>query len=126
MDAITNDYSPAYIFFTGSERILKSTRRIRQGETIVHLKGPPLTRPDKYSIQIAHGVHIDCQYSLAGYINHSCKPNAAVRGTRIVAWECIPAGEQITIDYRKTERFPLAEPFACACGHCNGETLNIV
>ena len=50
------------------------------------------------------------------YLNHSCRPNAAVTRRRtVVALTSIPAGEEITIDYSTTE----ADPYwsmACSCG----------
>lgn len=106
---------PAYILFNAAERSLVSARRIRQGETIANLPQAILTVPDKYSLEIHPGVHVDCEMSMVGAINHSCAPNAYVKDTRIVAWNCIAPGEEITIDYKATEH-KLAVPFDCKCG----------
>ena len=73
-----------------------------------------LDSPDKYSIEATPGLHIDCRGSLAGAINHSCKPNAAVRLFRVVAFQCIQENEEITINYLKTEH-DMAAPFRCNC-----------
>lgn len=109
------DQVPAYIWLNGFERSLKATRRIRQGEVIVNLPITILTMPDKYSLEIYPGVHVDCETSMAGAINHSCAPNSYVKDTRILAWNCIAPGEEITLDYKATEH-KLAVPFDCKCG----------
>lgn len=116
-----NEEAPAYIFFDGKQRMLKATRRIRQGETILYLPSLVRRTPDKYSLEIHPGLHINCEFSMAGAINHSCEPNASVTQERIVAWACIQPGEEIKIDYKKTEQ-KLAEPFNCNCGakNCRG------
>lgn len=95
-------------------RRLVATENIYVGRTIVLLPMKSLTEPDRYSIEASPGAHIDCTDSLAGAINHSCNPNARMRHFRIVAWECIKAGEEITIDYRVTESH-IAFPFTCRC-----------
>lgn len=102
-------------------RSLTATEKIRMGETIVDLPSVCQPNPDKYSIEIIEGVHVNCTDHPVGAINHSCDPNAAVRRGSIVAWRCIEPGESITIDYKKTER-NLAEPFHCIClsKHCRG------
>lgn len=111
---------PAYILSDGDYRSLRATRRIRQGETIVDLPKIPLTAPDKYSLEIYPGVHVDCSQSKAGAINHNCSPNAFVKDTRVVAWKCILPGDEITLDYKITEN-KLAAPFNCDCGpSCRG------
>jgi hypothetical protein len=115
------DHVPAYIFFDGFHRTLKATRRIRQGETVVILPESPISMPDRYSLEIYPGIHIDCSQSMAGAINHSCSPNAFVKDSRIVAWTCILPGDEITLDYKITEQ-KLASPFECKCGYygCRG------
>lgn len=98
------------------ERGLKALKDFHQGETIMSLPNIFLNEPDKYSIEVKPGIHVDCTSFAAGAINHSCTPNAAVRDWRIVAWSCIQTGDPITINYKKTER-NLAAPFDCRCGH---------
>jgi hypothetical protein len=110
------------IQFDGLHRKLVALKDIMLGEVIVTLPLTTQCEPDMYSIEASPGVHIDCSQSLAGACNHSCKPNASVRHFRIIAWECIKAGDEITIDYRKTE-YKLAVPFMCQCGYCDGKEI---
>jgi len=53
------------------------------------------------------------------YINHSCKPNAGLKGgRRVIAIRDIKPGDEITIDYSTTE----ADPYwrmECSCGESN-------
>lgn len=53
------------------------------------------------------------------YINHSCKPNAGLRGRKtVVAMKNIKKGNEITIDYSITEDDP-SWKMRCDCGHDN-------
>lgn len=103
-------------------RAIFATEKIRQGETIFELPHATVQYPDRYSLEASPGIHVDCTHSPVGAINHSCKPNASVRNFRIVAWSCIEPGEEITLDYKKTEN-KLAEPFNCNCGFCDGKRI---
>lgn len=100
---------------------LFATERISQGKVIMFLPKESQPLPDMYSIEVMPGIHINCADSPAGSLNHSCDPNAFVRDCRIVAWACIAPGDQITIDYKKTEQ-KLDAPFDCKCGaaKCRG------
>ena len=102
-------------------RKLYATEDIRQGEEIIGLPSIGMSQPDMYSLEVYPGVHVDCSQSLVGAINHSCEANAAVKGFSIIAWSCIKAGEEITLDYKRTEN-KLAAPFNCFCGSkkCRG------
>lgn len=102
-------------------RTLRATEKIRMGETIVELPQVSQPNPDKFSIELAPGIHVDCSKSIVGAINHGCEPSAAIRRGNVIAWKCIEPGEDITIDYKKTEQ-KLAEPFDCQCGSkfCRG------
>ena len=53
------------------------------------------------------------------FINHSCKPNAGLRGkATVVAMKNIKKGEEITIDYSITEEDPYWK-MDCNCGEKN-------
>jgi len=50
------------------------------------------------------------------FINHSCSPNAGIRGQVVlVAMRPIAAGEEVTFDYAMADSTPYDE-FDCACG----------
>lgn len=100
---------------------LFATEEIRQGEKICGLPIQTQENADRYSIEAQDGLHVDCSASPVGMMNHSCAPNAAVFNWKIVAWTCIKPGDEITINYKRTES-KLAEPFLCACGHCKEGT----
>lgn len=106
------------IYIENGYQSLRASKDFRQGEHIVNLPTILIEKPDKYSVEISPGVHVDCSDSPAGAINHSCDPNSAVRKGAIVAWNCIKAGDEITIDYKRTEQ-RLASPFDCNCGYKN-------
>jgi len=112
------------IFFGEGQRSLVALKDFHQGEVIIELPQATLNGPDMYSIEVLPGIHVDCSFSPAGAINHSCDPNAAVRKNYIVAWNCIKEGDQITLDYKRTEH-KLAAPFDCKCGSkkCRGRIV---
>lgn len=98
---------------------------IAAGEAIVEIDGDVTDRPSRFSVQIDDASHIEVaagedlatsiERSPWRFLNHSCAPNAAIRGRQVVATAAIAAGEEITFDYNTTE-FDLAAPFACHCG----------
>lgn len=58
----------------------------------------------------------------ADWINHSCDPNAGIRGqVSLVAMRRIARGEEICFDYAMTDSSPYDE-FSCHCGapECRG------
>lgn len=109
------------VFYDNGYRTLRALKDFHQGEYILDLPSVTLTAPDRLSIEVLPGIHVDCAQSPAGAINHSCEPNAAVRKGSIIAWACIKRGDEIKIDYKKTEQ-NLAVPFDCNCGskNCRG------
>lgn len=59
----------------------------------------------------------------ADFINHSCNPNAGLRGQVVLVAMCpIAPGEEITFDYAMADSTPYDE-FICACGaeNCRGK-----
>lgn len=102
-------------------RTLRALRDFHQGEYLFDLPQVLMSSPDMYSLEVIPGVHVDCSSSPAGAMNHSCDPNAAVRKGAIIAWSCIKAGDEIKLDYQRTEQ-KLAAPFDCNCGskNCRG------
>lgn len=98
---------------------------IAAGEVILTFVGASARRPDRYSIQVGRRTHrvppadLPPDTAVAEYgwrfLNHSCAPNAWVRGLELVALADIPAGGEITFDYDTTE-WDMAAPFLCGCG----------
>ncbi len=79
-----------------------------------------------HTVQIDEGLFLaslGAEEEPADYINHSCNPNAGVRGQiSLVAMRPILPGEEITFDYAMTDSTPFDE-FPCACGapQCRGQ-----
>ncbi|NJD19234.1 MAG: SET domain-containing protein [Gemmatimonadetes bacterium] len=109
----------------GDHRCVTASEDIRSGEIILVLTGRRVRRPDLYSVQIGPRTHIAApegipwDESVAEYgwrfLNHSCEPNARLRGVELVAREDIPEGGEITFDYN-TPEWDMSHPFTCLCG----------
>ena len=102
-----------------------AARAYEAGEEIVRLTGQVVTRPTRYSVQVAVDEHVDPP-SGAGleemigahtwrYMNHSCEPNTAFRGRTLYALQRIAPGDEVRFHYAATE-YEMAEPFHCRCG----------
>lgn len=90
---------------------------IRKGQFIAELRGSRITyqtsvhgQSNRYSdwIGIGDDTWID-PIDEFQYLNHSCNPNAGLKGSRklkLYALRRIEAGEEITIDYSTTESDP--------------------
>jgi len=97
---------------------------IGQGETIFRIEGVRVARPSRYSIQVGADIHFEPGDGMDleepdrfiwRWLNHHCRPNAAVRDRSLVALRPIAAAEEITFDYNTTE-YDMASPFECLCG----------
>ncbi len=78
-----------------------------------------------HTIQIDEGLYLAPieMEEPADYINHSCQPNAGIRGQiSLVAMRAIAPGEEITFDYAMADSSSFDE-FPCACGAptCRGQ-----
>jgi hypothetical protein len=79
-----------------------------------------------HTIQVDEGLYLaplSVDGEPADYINHSCNPNAGIRGQiSLVAMRPIESGEEITFDYAMADSTPYDE-FPCACGAptCRGQ-----
>ena len=71
----------------------------------------------KMTAQVEEGLfQVSRQPAPGDHINHSCDPNAGMRGQiAIVAMRPIAAGEEVCIDYAMVDGTPYDE-FDCACG----------
>jgi hypothetical protein len=77
-----------------------------------------------HTIQVDEGIYLIPlgPQEPTDYVNHSCDPNAGIRGQiSLVAMRHIAAGEEITFDYAMADSTPYDE-FPCACGtpNCRG------
>lgn len=108
--------------------------RIAAGEVVAAFGGRCLTR-DEFDLlpaeQQVRSIQIDEALFLAGaiepepadFINHSCEPNCAMKGsTVVVALRDIEIGEAITYDYATSDGSDYDE-FECVCGTalCRGK-----
>jgi hypothetical protein len=106
-----------------------TTQFIPRGSFIMEFHGNPLSFAEAvemgdaqcYALQTG----LDREYILLNepgkYLNHSCDPNAGLRGLRLVAVRDIAPGEELCFDYSTT----MAEDYwelPCSCGsvHCRG------
>lgn len=92
------------IQFIRGEKFIKVIRGTREAMGIMN------------SIGIGRHSWLDTKGTPFRYINHSCEPNAAIVGTKlVVARKDIPKGKEITIDYSMTDGDPYWE-MTCSCG----------
>lgn len=113
-----------------------ATKKINQGELIAVFGGVvmdyqtwsslPESVHDKV-LQIGDEVFIGPQIPKdlgdGDYINHSCDPNAGIKGQiYLVAMRDIQAGEEITFDYAMTIAESIKFKMKCNCGsrYCRG------
>ena len=95
------------------------------------MDGQITEQPTRYSVQVGAGIHLDLPGGHAPeemmdrffwrFTNHSCAPNAQLRGRDFFALRPIEPWQEITFHYDTTE-YEMAEPFDCHCGtaHCAG------
>lgn len=98
---------------------------LAEGTGILFVDGDVVECPDRYSVQIGPNQHVGAgdvgeTDGSSGrrpwrFLNHSCRPNAVLRGRVLVALRAIAAGEDVTFDYEANE-YAMAEPFLCNCG----------
>lgn len=105
-------------------------RDIKKGEIVLIIKGPEifkinqtlkdvLDNPDWVGFKINHWIDPTPPYK---YLNHSCNPNAGIRGQKtLIALHNIKKDEEITIDYSITEVDPRWQ-MSCSCNSdkCRG------
>ncbi len=116
---------------SGGEYALVARDTVPSGSCLFELEGELIDFPTQHSVQIGRKVHLDVPASYSAeevmdrfywrFVNHSCDPNALLRGTSLFALKPIKPWQEITFHYNSTE-YKLAEPFHCRCGseHCAG------
>ena len=99
---------------------LVSLGPVARGQVILQIDGVQTHQPSRHSVQVGPGTHLAPQgdppeHGQWRYLNHSCAPNAWLRGLELIALRDIQAQEALSFDYNPTE-WDMAEPFACHCG----------
>lgn len=113
---------------------LYANRPIKAGELLCMWGGDIVSREQldvcdpnhqMHSVQVAEGLYMVPygEAELADYVNHSCEPNAGIKGqVAVVAMRDIDTGDEVTFDYAMTDASDYDE-FDCACGtaSCRGK-----
>lgn len=103
---------------------------IPKGACIIEYVGREISKEEsetsksKYLFEISKNKTIDGKpkWNKAGYINHSCRPNAESEIHKgrvfILATRSIKPGEELTYDYGKEYVDEHIKPFGCRCAKC--------
>lgn len=103
---------------------------IPKGACIIEYVGREVSKEEsetsrsKYLFEISKTKTIDGKpkWNKAGYINHSCRPNAESEIAKgrvfILATRSIKPSEEITYDYGKEYVDEHIKPFGCKCAKC--------
>jgi hypothetical protein len=110
---------------SGGEYTLVSAENLAGGAALFVLDGVLTGVPTRYSVQLGRAIHLDLPDSYGieeimdrfywRFMNHSCAPNAMIRGREVFALRPIEPLQEITFNYNTTE-YDLADPFDCRCG----------
>lgn len=117
-----------------------ATKDIKEGETIVFIRGKRVSGPelDEAVQQDFLGPDDDLQLGEGRYLiidkpdiyfNHSCEPNAGIRGeNELFAIRNITKGEEIVSDYSSVVGKHSTWQMACKCGsgNCRGIIGNVL
>jgi hypothetical protein len=111
---------------------LISRESVPSGRCLFKIDGELTDAPTRYSVQVDRTLHVDLPAGCGledimdhfywCFMNHSCEPNAVIRGRQLVALKSIEPYQEIRFHYNTTE-YELAEPFVCHCGsnRCEGQ-----
>jgi uncharacterized protein len=106
---------------------------IPKGACIIEYKGKVISKEEEYTSKSKYLFEVNSRMTIdgkprwnkAGYINHSCRPNAEpeIRKRRIfiMARRLIRKGEEIVYDYGKEYWNDHIKPFGCRCEKCRGK-----
>ncbi len=100
----------------GEEAYVVCTKPIAPGEVLFKVTGRLVSRPDRYSVQLAARRHVTPDGAPWSLVNHSCEPNARLDCARqqIIALRPILLGNEVSWNYLTTE-WELISPFHCTC-----------
>lgn len=94
---------------------LFAAKSYQKGDVICEVKGEPIAKPTRTSLQIGPNLHIDVK-APEMFINHKCNANISLKNNTFVAIVAIAKGEEITFNYFETEDI-ISSPFVCRdCG----------
>lgn len=108
---------------------------IKKGACIIEYVGPDVPKAQwdshmgKYLFEVSKRKVIDgsSRKNLARYINHSCKPNGAIRIFKervyIMAKRNIKPGEELGYDYDKEYFDAYIKPLGCRCDSCRAKEV---
>lgn len=103
---------------------------IPKGACIIEYKGRTISKEEEYTSNSLYLFEVNARMTIdgkprvnkAGYINHSCRPNAEpeIRNRRvfIMARRAIKEGEELTYDYGKDYWNDHIKPHGCRCVKC--------
>lgn len=109
---------------------LFATRPYKKGERVIEYVGRTVSKEEEYTsrsmylFEVSKKRTIDGKplNNIAGYINHSCRPNCEVviwRGHIFIkARRAIKPGEEFTYDYGKEYFDTHIKPRGCRCPKC--------
>jgi hypothetical protein len=129
--SIERDLASVAVVRAHREYRLVLTEHVCADTKLFTVHGEVTRTPTMYSVQIGQDLHVDMPGGNVTeevldrffwrFTNHSCEPNAVLRGRDMVAKSCIEPWQQITFDYDTTE-YDMAQPFTCRCGarSCRG------
>jgi len=104
-----------------------ANKNFKKGETIYKIpEGRIINYPTRNSPFIGNNRWLSDEIVL-NYVNHSCEPNAVFEigeEPRLVAVEDIKEGDEITVDYNKTEIGGVETPCNCGSENCKGFFLS--
>jgi len=81
---------------------VRAREALLRGQFIGFLEGEVAAARGTHTLQMGEDIHLLLNEPLC-FLNHSSTPNAVVRGRSLFAWQDIPAGGEIFIDYACTE-----------------------
>ena len=111
---------------------LFATRPFKKGERIVEYVGRVISKEEEYTSKSKYLFEVNARKTIdgkprdniAGYINHSCRPNCEPEIERgrvfIDAVKNIKAGEEFTYDYGEEYFDEHIKPHGCRCVKCSG------